>query len=383
MVYGLVRFSYIYLSSPALVKALRVPVLTPLFPYVDRLFGSDVLPPFYFTYWILVIAIIAISHEFAHGIFARLNNIKVHSTGFGFLGPFLAAFVEPDEKQMQKSKIFPQLSILSAGTFANVVMMVLFGIIFWLFFAAAFTPAGVYFSTYSTTPLNLSSISFENNLTLNGLNLTLIKSDNKTYYAIPEVLEFTKENNLSYTYVYENTPAINLGIVGAITEVDGTKITSYDELSSAIYSHYPGDKIIIKTILENKTINSYDLELADKNGKAYIGIGVSPIESRGMMSWFYDILSKIKSPQVYYLSSMGDFGIFIYNLLWWIVVINLGVALTNMIPVGIFDGGRFFYLTILGITRSDKVAKIAYKISTWFILILIFALMIQWFYAIF
>ena len=30
------------------------------------------------------------------------NKVEIKTTGFGFLGPFLAAFVEPDEKQMQK-----------------------------------------------------------------------------------------------------------------------------------------------------------------------------------------------------------------------------------------------------------------------------------------
>ena len=51
MVYALVKFSYLYLTSPLVAAALRVPILTPLFPYVDRLFGSGLLPPFYFTYY--------------------------------------------------------------------------------------------------------------------------------------------------------------------------------------------------------------------------------------------------------------------------------------------------------------------------------------------
>jgi membrane-associated protease RseP (regulator of RpoE activity) len=82
---------------------------------------------------------------------------------------------------------------------------------------------------------------------------------------------------------------------------------------------------------------------------------------------------------VYYQSSMGDFGIFIYNLLWWIVIINISVALMNMLPLGIFDGGKFFYLSVLAITRSKKASEIAYKFSTWFFIILLAAMMIKWF----
>ena len=85
IVWILIKFSYVYLKSPDIARAIRVPVIIPLLPYVPQLFKLDFLPPFYFTYWIIIIAIIAIPHEFAHGIFARLNKIRIHSTGFGFL----------------------------------------------------------------------------------------------------------------------------------------------------------------------------------------------------------------------------------------------------------------------------------------------------------
>jgi len=133
MVYYLIHFSYLYITSPFVAKALKVPVLIPLIPYLPELFKIDFLPPLYFTYWIIIIAIIAVPHEFAHGIFARLSKIKVLSTGFGFLGPFLAAFVEPDEKKTEKASKFSQLSILGAGTFANLIVAAIFTLILFLF----------------------------------------------------------------------------------------------------------------------------------------------------------------------------------------------------------------------------------------------------------
>ncbi|MEK6846831.1 MAG: site-2 protease family protein, partial [Nanoarchaeota archaeon] len=65
-------------------------------------------------------------------------------------------------------------------------------------------------------------------------------------------------------------------------------------------------------------------------------------------------------------------------LLWWIVMINVLVALMNMLPVAILDGGRFFYLTIAGITKSDEWGKKIYSWMTWFILILISVMMAKW-----
>lgn len=146
MIYLLVQIIYIYFKFPAIVKAVKIPPFMPLIPYITEIFNvQEIFPPFYFTYWIVAIAIIAVFHEFAHGIFARYNKIKVKSTGFGFLGPFLAAFVEPDEKQMKKKSKFAQLSILSAGSFANIILTILFILIMWGFFAVAFTPAGASF----------------------------------------------------------------------------------------------------------------------------------------------------------------------------------------------------------------------------------------------
>jgi membrane-associated protease RseP (regulator of RpoE activity) len=49
-----------------------------------------------------------------------------------------------------------------------------------------------------------------------------------------------------------------------------------------------------------------------------------------------------------------------------------------MLPVGIFDGGRFFYLTILALTGKEKTARRAFAFSTYFILFVILVLMFFW-----
>jgi len=75
---------------------------------------------------------------------------------------------------------------------------------------------------------------------------------------------------------------------------------------------------------------------------------------------------------------MGEFSEFGYYLLFWIVLINILVALFNMLPLGFLDGGRFFYLTIWGITRNEKVAERLFKGVGYFILLLLIALMVRW-----
>lgn len=387
MLWLLLKLSYHYMTSPSLAQQLRVPVVTPLIPYIDKLFAVDFLPPFYFTYWIIIIAIIAIPHEFAHGIFARLNKVKIHSTGFGFLGPFLAAFVEQDEKQMNRAPRFQQLAILAAGTFANVLMTIFFAIVLWLFIIAVFVPAGVYFNTYAATTISTAAI-----VTVNGMplaeagdflavtneSLVSLATETSTYAAPPAQLVQTLKEQRPAITVYEDTPALNARLRGAIIAVDNRSVISYDALRAAIFSHTPGDTITITTKDEQGSEQHFHLTLADREGKPYLGIGVIPLQARGIRGFVYKSIASVRDPMTYYESRIGDFGTFIYDLLWWIIVINLSVALCNMLPVGIFDGGRFFYLTVWSITGSQKAGERAFKASTWIILALVALLMVKW-----
>lgn len=387
------KISWLYLTSPTVAKALKVPVLMPLIPYLPELFHLDFLPPFYFTYWIIIIAIIAIPHEFAHGIFARLNKFKIHATGFGFLGPFLAAFVEPDEKQMSKAKKLPQMSVLAAGTFANVLVTIIFFLLMWAFVVAAFAPAGVYFA-YPTGTLNVSEINNVGPFTLSQIQANPILLDNKTvvevhtanmtYLTTADILETSIKDKLDTVGVSLDSPAFRAQMMGAISEIDGKKINSYDSLKSVLAEYRPGDNVTVTTAYQKNEqsaveIKEYHIQLANNSGKAILGISILQVQkSSGVMGVIYGVVSAIKDPTLYYESRIGSFGIFIYDLLWWIALISFSVALMNMLPVGLFDGGRFFYLTVWGITKNEKVGKWAFKITTYLILALAAALMIKW-----
>jgi membrane-associated protease RseP (regulator of RpoE activity) len=390
MIWMLISFSYSYLSSPFLAQALKIPVLMPLVPYLPALFKISFLPPFYFTYWILIIAIIAIPHEFAHGIYARLHKIKVHSTGFGFLGPFLAAFVEPDERKMQRAPIKAQMSVLAAGTFTNVLVAIFSTLLLWIFFAAAFAPAGINFNTYSLSIVNISDInaiggtqignSTEVVATTNS-SLINVTANNETYFTDLQTLTYFLSQNSSYIVVYDNSPAFNANLPGTILAVDNKPIKSYQELNKTMLLHKPGDNVTITTRDDNNTVSNTQLTLGDKGGKAFLGIGVIPAKRSGLMGWFYSVITKVKDPSTAYDSRIGDFGVFVYDLLWWSAIISISVALVNMLPVGIFDGGRFFYLAVLAVTKKEKIAKNAFKTSTWIMLALVALLMLKWVFA--
>ncbi len=99
------------ITTPQLALVLPSPTAT---GYVGP---GLILIPFWF--WIIIIAAILIPHELAHGIIARAEKVKLKSVGLLLLAIFPGAFVEPDEKQLEKKKLLPQLRIFAAGSAAN------------------------------------------------------------------------------------------------------------------------------------------------------------------------------------------------------------------------------------------------------------------------
>jgi membrane-associated protease RseP (regulator of RpoE activity) len=394
ILYMVGKIIYLYAAYPHIVKAIKVPPIMPLVPYLPQVFKLDFLPPFYFTYWIIILAIIAITHEFAHGIFAALNKVRIKKTGFGFfpffLPIFLAAFVELDEEKMKKKKKFPQMAILSAGTFANILTAILFFIIMVLFFSLAFTPAGIVFDDYAYTVVGIAGISMVNNVSIenatydkmvelmNEEGLNKIQTENGSYVATKEFLE-RQQNVYNYTFLYYDAPAINAGIEGAITEINGVEIKNLDLFQEELEKYSSGEKVTLKTIV-GEEINEYELVLGEhpeEEGSAYLGVGFIDQGKSGVMGKIVNFISSFKTSGIYYESKF-EAAWFIYNLFWWLVLISLTVALINMLPVGIFDGGRFFYLTILALTKSEKKAEKTFKFITRFFLFLLLLLMVLW-----
>jgi membrane-associated protease RseP (regulator of RpoE activity) len=110
------------------------PPIQPVIPGVP-IPGSPIMVPLIVGWIALFLS--AVIHEFSHGVVARAYNIKVKSSGFAFIGPLGAAFVEPDENQVKKSKKKVQNSIFAAGPFSNVLLAALM----FLILIFALTPA--------------------------------------------------------------------------------------------------------------------------------------------------------------------------------------------------------------------------------------------------
>ncbi len=266
-----------------------VPVIAPLLPDVS----IPGLPTLSFWHWIFSILIVAIIHEFSHGILARAFKVKVKSSGFAFLGPILAAFVEPDEKQMPKESKFIQLSVFSAGPFSNVVT----GFIF------------LAISTLFLTPFAFSMLDVQ------GAN---VFSVNK---GTPADLAGLKEGD-------------------RILEINNFEINNFDNLKIATKNLKPGDEVIIKT--ETDELNLTATQHPKNASKGYLGFASTL--NVGIKE------STIKK----YGNFFPSFIMWLTRLVEWLFLISLGIAFANLLPLGPVDGGRMALVGIGLFVKNQK-----------------------------
>ena len=165
-----------------------------------------------------------------------------------------------------------------------------------------------------------------------------------------------------------------------ITKINGIRVYSKEELGEKIKKYSPGETIIIEA-KDSEGLDNYEIVLDDFEGSPRIGIGFVGQTGGGWKSSLNKFFLSFKDSNIYY--EEGEVTRFIYDFLWWIVLINILVALFNMLPLGILDGGRFFYLAVWGIIGNEKFAKRSFAVITYFLLFLLLLLMIKWVFSFF
>ncbi|MDE1869004.1 MAG: site-2 protease family protein [Candidatus Micrarchaeota archaeon] len=107
----------------------QVPGVAPVIPGIDIPLITGLVS----------LVIILVIHEFSHGILARSFRIKLKSIGVLLFGTLpIGAFVEPDEKAVNKLDSLKQTKIYSAGVSANFIAAIAF---FFLSLLVAYTLA--------------------------------------------------------------------------------------------------------------------------------------------------------------------------------------------------------------------------------------------------
>ena len=273
-----------------------------------------------FWFWIITIFLLILVHEGSHGIMAARERIRIKNLGWGLLIAIPLAFVEPDEKQLQKEKPMKQLRVFAAGSFGNFVLAVISANILVFSITTFFVPAGV-----------------------------------------------------TYQGLMAGFPAEQANLTGTIVGIENYTIESLGDLSFALEDIGPGREIEIRTRMDTGSgfeeksfwLTTAEEPNATEPGKGFIGIlGVSQD---------FGLKEGVASPElVYFFTGRSpDF----FGLLFFLFLINLGVGAFNLLPLGPLDGGRMWRIVLDRlIPRHSKRVMNGLSWALLFVLLLNFAI---------
>jgi membrane-associated protease RseP (regulator of RpoE activity) len=254
-----------------------------------------------FPYLVLAISLVLATHELAHGIATRVDNVPLKSAGVFIAVVLFGGFVEPDEEQLEKASNQTKMRVFAAGSFTNAAL----GLVVLLLFANfAATIAPFYTTNYAGVEVS-------------GL--------------IP------------------GYPAERAGLRAGdvITGVNGAPVHTIAELQHVMSGVSPGGQATISTQRGDFQIVT---EPDPKNSThAIMGVSLQDLIT------YSGRLPLLPENLPYYLLRAE----------FWISIVFVSVAVINMMPLYVFDGDRLLdcLLKALGIGRTKEIRIFASSAS--------------------
>ena len=243
---------------------------------------------------------------------------------FAFLGilvPIIpAAFVEPDEEDLGKEKTRKQLAVFAAGPFSNIIL--------------AFLSLGIFI---------------------------LIAN-----FALGPMIQQTGVEISGY-YVVDNvtSPAEDAGVqVGeVITKINAKEMKTVQEFRDYLGKEVKAGETV--ELVTNRT--SYQITLKQKPGdgeEPYLGVYVK--QGSEINPGFKEKYGSIIPAVV----------IWIIGLFYWLYLLNLGIGIFNLVPIGPIDGGRMLKTCLEAIMKNKKAAHAVWKYISLFFLAILLTLLV-------
>jgi len=165
---------------------------------------------------------------------------------------------------------------------------------------------------------------------------------------------FYLPNGVQFISTVQNSPAYKLNFTGGIIkQIDSTRLSSVQDFENAMTKIKPGENITIVTTTGNYTLTTANSPT--DSSKAFIGIS-------GASTYF---------------SVKNAYGIFagtidwIFQLFAWLVFLNFGIGLVNLLPIKPLDGGLIYEEIIKIIFKKPKPQYVkALSIFTFLLIII-------------
>ncbi|HLC55172.1 MAG TPA: site-2 protease family protein [Candidatus Nanoarchaeia archaeon] len=301
-------FYYLIIGTYTLITIPKaIPAVAPVLPGV-KIPGLPVLS---FWHWIIAIFIVAVVHEFSHGIYSRLYKIPLKSSGLALFGPILGAFVEPDEKLLKKQSRFRQITIFSAGSFSNIILAII------AILLLQWGAAPLYSNFYETTGIQVNSLLPGHAAEAAGIKAPVI-----------------------------------------ITSINSMPATTAAEFFNATKDIRARDPVTIET--SQGTFTLLAEEHPQNATKGFIGIAD------------FEMQTSIKpEKKEKYGTFIPSSVAWLHMLLFWVFIVSFGIGLFNLLPLGPIDGGRMFYTALGYFIKKESMQKRIFGAVTLFCLLLI------------
>ena len=357
----------------AFITALVTPPQTPP-PSASELVAIPGLNPVIPLGWGALAFIVAlVIHEFGHGLQARAHGMRIRAFGLLQLGPLpLGAFAEPQYEELTNAPSKERMRMFAAGPATNI-----FAAVVCLMF-------------------------------LGGLAGQFVASDDGVHVR----------------GIVQEEGAYNAGLEpwDTIQSIDGQAVTNVDDFYDIMAVYSANDTIAITVMHQNGQVETLNATLSDKydyyvdlgwsksnleglgieKGDPFLGVeglsggtaGIDRLAGPLSPRWDGNFLQKSVMVPFHTLSMMivpfelqgvamhpfeeslleaddnpfaqtlGTNGLlFLVNLFFWLLWVNILLGFTNLIPMVPFDGGHMFKDMLRGILNGIK--KIGRKLKFW------------------
>jgi membrane-associated protease RseP (regulator of RpoE activity) len=295
--YTLINLLYLQLVTPAAIPAEGGIALVLPFKTAHQVYVP-------FMYWIISIIALVTVHEFSHGILAAYHKIRIKCTGFGFFCicglPLLPiAFVDIDEKELNKRPAKENISLSAAGPISNIIFALV-------------------------AALALMSM-------------------------MPYVNSVYKTDGILIETVQNGSLAQSLGMIEGevIYSINSINMTSADIFNQTREANKNS------TILITTSRGEYETFLGDMLG---IMVNINQVQI------VPGILPKIAK--------------WLAGLLYWLILLNVGIGMINLAPMVPCDGGRIMS-SICKKYLGKSADRVTGMISLCFIILIVFLLVVK------
>ncbi len=265
--------------QPALLTS-QIPGVAPVIPGIDIPLIAG----------IAALAIILIIHEFSHGVLARMAKVKLKQIGVLLFGVIpIGAFVEPDEKAVERLDKQKQNAIFAAGISANFIAAIFFFVLMFLMFV----------------------------------------------YVVPGIYQ---NKGIFIQSVLQNTPANGVLTPGMqMLYWDGHKLNNITDVIAAGANDTPGSLVRVTALSPNCNPPSGLACISRNYTFTAIAINGSSMGYIGVSLYQQETIASTASAHALY---------FIYTVFALSFLLNFLVGIVNLLPIPGFDGWRIYKTNI-------------------------------------